>query len=88
MIFFFDSKFNLTKLEFYFEENAWDKVKALYKTKVDHSTCIICNNLCIKSSIECTRCKKWYHYTCENIDEENIDKNESMVWLCLICTAV
>ena len=70
-----DSIFNI------FETDAWDLVLELYRNKVEHSTCLICKDLCIKDCICCNNCNYWYHYECVKLSHYFRTKVDSK-WCC------
>jgi len=70
-----DSIFNI------FETDAWDLVLELYRNKVEHSTCLICKDLCINDWICCDNCNYWYHYECVKLSHYLRTKVDSK-WCC------
>ncbi|RNA43386.1 hypothetical protein BpHYR1_000689 [Brachionus plicatilis] len=62
---------DLNLLSKYFNKSTWKKTKTLIDTKIEHCYCPICSQVCLESSIECDKCKFWYHYECDRVEEKH-----------------
>ncbi len=73
-------EFNLDLIKQKFTMDAWGLVQKIYKEKLDHSTCSVCNEICYNDSICCVDCDYWYHFAC--VKPSVYFKRPSSKWRC------
>ena len=56
--------FEMLDIKRYIDPLAWEKVIGLYGSKVIHSKCSVCKQLCLDRCVQCTDCKYWYNFDC------------------------
>lgn len=54
----------------------------------DHSDCPVCTKPCLKYSLQCDRCDKWFHHDCQEISVKSYMalSNIQNVWFCITCS--
>ena len=80
---FIVDSFNLESLRPYFSKDAWQSVISVLKVKKQMSACLVCSKICLDGCIQCTKCLFWFHFSCEDLSEDDFNKDLSKVWLCL-----
>lgn len=50
------------------------KRKIQYSQRSAFWPCGACRGNCAKDSVECSSCSQWFHYSCENLSEEDVKK--------------
>ena len=82
---FIVDSFNLESLRPYFSKDAWQSVISVLKVKKQMSACLVCSKICLDGCIQCTKCLFWFHFSCENLSEDDFNKDLTAVLLCLKC---
>ena len=65
----------------YFDPLAWEKVIGLYGSKLIHSKCPVCKQLCLDRCVQCTDCKYWYNFDCIKLTNY-FKNNQKASWNC------
>jgi hypothetical protein len=66
---FLKSNFEIRSLKDYFSQDTWHAVLNVVSLKVKLSTCLCCNELCLKECVMCSQCYQWFvsllYYICK-----------------------
>ena len=68
----------------YFSPEAWTSVIEKYNETVKVATCPKCEQLCLENSIQCTKCKYWVHFACDNVSPY-AKSGKQKHWKCSDC---